>query len=132
MNGVNWVENSPNETNALVNNSENSNFLNEDFIKNNVGSTVENAGNSNNMEGFKGRSGRSMLSNSGFVFGAGSINTCPPTDTSFYCKFSRVFSLIMMVLTLSFIAYFLYSLVGLKFGKKSPLRLFGGLRLFKA
>jgi hypothetical protein len=45
------------------------------------------------------------------VFGHfGSINQCPADNTSFFCQFSRIFSMIMMVLTLLFIVFILYTL----------------------
>ncbi len=64
-------------------------------------------------EHFKGGRGGSggFLSRSGFLFGTGVVSSCPPDNTSFFCRFSRVFNLIMMVLTLALIGYFIYALL---------------------
>ena len=45
------------------------------------------------------------------VFGHfGSINQCPANNDSFFCKFSRIFSMIMMVFTLLFIVFIVYTI----------------------
>lgn len=72
------------------------------------------------FKGGRGGSGGSILDRSGFVFGTGVLNSCPSEDKSFFCQFSRVFNVIMMVLTLAFIAYFAYALL------TSKTRFFGG------
>jgi hypothetical protein len=44
------------------------------------------------------------------VFGHfGSINQCPADNDSFFCKFSRIFSMIFMVFTLLFIIFIVYT-----------------------
>lgn len=77
-------------------------------------------------EEFKSRRSKSnsssggFFSNLGFTFGAGTINTCTPGDTSFFCRFSRFFNMIIMIIVLLFIAIFIYFIISSKKG------LFGG------
>ena len=42
------------------------------------------------------------------VFG---VINCDSKDDTFYCKFSKIFSMIMMVLTLCIIAFLIYTFV---------------------
>jgi hypothetical protein len=73
------------------------------------------------METFKGgKGGSGLFRNSGLLFGTGVVSTCPATDQSFFCKFSRVFNLIMMVFTLMFLVVMIYIIFTGKSG------LFGG------
>ncbi len=74
------------------------------------------------MEQFRGgKSGvGGLLSKSGFGFGNGVIMGCKPEDTSFFCRFARIFQIIMMTIALLIVAAFIYGLVS---GKAS---LFGG------
>ena len=50
------------------------------------------------------------------VFG---VINCDSKDDSFYCKFSKIFSMIMMVLTLCIIAFLIYTFVKPYIFKKS-------------
>ena len=79
------------------------------------------------MEAFKAKGGRSrggsgggILSNTGLGFGFGTIMSCPADDTSFYCRFSRIFNIITMVIALLVIGFLIYGLV------TSKASLFGG------
>ena len=75
------------------------------------------------MELFKGSSGGSsggLLSNAGFGFGTGVVMGCKAEDDTFFCKFARVFNIIMMAIVLLVIASIIYGLVT----KKTSL--FGG------
>jgi hypothetical protein len=58
-----------------------------------------------------GRAMRSMLGNSGFLFGAGTLQHCQDDSTSWYCKFSKVFTAIMMVVQLAILGFVIYFLV---------------------
>ena len=74
------------------------------------------------MEQFRGgKSGSNgLLSNMGFGVGTGVVMGCKPEDTSFFCRFARIFQMIMMTIALLLVAAFIYGLVS---GKVS---LFGG------
>jgi hypothetical protein len=84
------------------------------------------------MEAFKGRGrsgsvGSSILANSGFLFGTGAFTTCPADDTSFYCRFTRIFNMILMIITLAFITFLIYTFLkygagALTGGAKSPMK----------
>ena len=50
------------------------------------------------------------------VFG---VINCDSKDDSFYCKFSKIFSMIMMVLTLCLICFFVYTFLKTYVFKKS-------------
>lgn len=56
----------------------------------------------------KKRHGSSSLFGSHSLFGFRSVNTCTSSDNSLYCKFSRVFSIIIMLLVAFFIFNFFY------------------------
>ena len=49
----------------------------------------------------------SLLSN--FQFGVFGVNKCDDKDDSFYCNFSRFFSMVMMTLVLCVILFIIYS-----------------------
>ena len=46
----------------------------------------------------------------GLGVGAVALNTCPSTDNSLFCQFSRFFQVVMMLVTLAVIFYFIYTL----------------------
>jgi hypothetical protein len=45
----------------------------------------------------------------GLGVGAVALNTCPSTDESIFCQFSRFFQVVMMIFTLAILAYFVYT-----------------------
>lgn len=47
----------------------------------------------------------------GLGVGAVAVNTCPRTDMSLFCQFSRFFQVVMMVFTLAVIVWVVYTLV---------------------
>jgi hypothetical protein len=48
--------------------------------------------------------------NLGLGVGAVALNTCPSTDNSLFCQFSRFFQVVMMLVTLAIVVYFVYTL----------------------
>ncbi len=78
------------------------------------------------MEAFKAKigggsgGGGGILSNTGFGLGFGTLMSCPAEDTSFYCRFTRIFNIIMMVIVLAVIGSVIYGLL------TSRTSLFGG------
>ncbi len=48
----------------------------------------------------------------GFGFGTGVSIRCPADDTSFFCRFSKIFNFIMMIIVLGVIGYLIYTFVG--------------------
>lgn len=44
----------------------------------------------------------------GMGVGALAVNTCPSTDNSFFCQFSRIFQMITTVLTTLLLLWFVY------------------------
>jgi hypothetical protein len=46
----------------------------------------------------------------GLGVGAVAMNTCPATDMSLFCQFSRFFQVIMMIFTLAVIGWIVYTL----------------------
>ena len=53
------------------------------------------------------------------VGGVVGVNQCNATDMSWYCQFSRFFSIIMMIVTLICIIYVLYTLAKIYIFKKN-------------
>jgi hypothetical protein len=47
----------------------------------------------------------------GLGVGAVALNSCPSTDMSLFCQFSRFFQVVTMVVTLAIIVWVVYSLV---------------------
>ena len=80
------------------------------------------------MEYFRGAStgakaiGSAVLGGIGSSASSGTMTACPTNDTSFFCQFTRIFKIIMMVVSLFAVAYIVYIL----FFAKSP-RFFGGM-----
>ena len=64
--------------------------------------------------------GGGLLSN--FVFGVFGVNQCTSDDDDWYCQLSRMFSGLLMILVILFIAYTIISFLFAK--KRRPL--FGG------
>ncbi len=62
--------------------------------------------------GLFGSSGSGSSGLGGFVFGTGVGIRCPADDTSFFCRFSKVFNFIMMIIVLIVIGYLIYTFVG--------------------
>lgn len=50
----------------------------------------------------------------GFTFGSGILMKCDANDTSFFCKFSRIFQIIMMVVFLLILGVIIYSIFARK------------------
>lgn len=55
--------------------------------------------------------GSTLLNN--FQFGVFGVNKCDSEDDTFYCNFSRVFNIIMMILVLIAIGYVIYTFLHL-------------------
>ena len=51
----------------------------------------------------------------GLGVGAVSVNTCSTSDNSFFCKFSRIYQMIMWTITLIFIVWIVFALSPLVF-----------------
>jgi len=70
--------------------------------------------------------GQTLLSN--FQFGVFGVNKCDSDDDSFYCNFSRVYSIIMMVIMLCITAYIIYILLKTHVFKSKS---YGGRKFFR-
>ena len=54
-----------------------------------------------------------------FGVGAVAVNSCPSTDTTYFCQFQRFFQVFMQVIILFVILYFIYSVATTYFSKGS-------------
>ncbi len=69
--------------------------------------------------------GSALLSGFGSSASSGTFIQCPPEDSSFFCQFTRIFKIIMMIITLIgivLIAYYFF------IAPKSGRGFFGGAR----
>jgi hypothetical protein len=84
------------------------------------------------MESFRGKSssntgsrviGSALLGGIGSSGSSGTFMACPSSDTSFFCQFTRIFKIIMMIVSLLAVGYIIYAF----FIAKSSPRFFGGM-----
>jgi hypothetical protein len=84
------------------------------------------------MELFRGSTssgavGSALLGGIGASGSSGILMACPSNDTSFFCQFSRIFKIIMMVVSLLAIVYIAYAFF---IAKKAPFSLGGARKIF--
>ena len=60
----------------------------------------------------------------GFGVGAVAVNTCPSTDESLFCQFSRAFQVFTSIVIIVLVLYVVYMLARAYFGSKKSTRWF--------
>ena len=76
------------------------------------------------LEMAKWTKGGSGFPSIGFGVGAVAVNTCPSTDESLFCQFSRAFQIFTSIVTIVIVLYVVYILASVYFGSKKSGRWF--------